>query len=82
MTKSLARERGPAKPRLLGVEDTARMLGLGLSSVYNLIARGELDAIKIGDRSLIRVETVNQFIASRPAVKAAPRRASRKRRLG
>jgi excisionase family DNA binding protein len=66
----------------ISVEDTARMLGLGLSSVYNLIAHGELAAIKIGDRSLIAVETVDKFIASRPKVKAAPRRASRKRGLG
>src|SRR5262249_4983280 len=80
MTKSLARERGPAKPRLLSVEDAARMLGLGLSSVYNLRTRGDLDAIKMGDRPLIKVESVDKFIAPRPPAKIAPPRPKRGRR--
>ena len=82
MTKSLARERGPAQPRLLSVEDAARMLGLGLTSTYNLVARGELNAIKIGDRSLIPVENIDKFIASRPKAKIAAPRGPRRRRLG
>jgi excisionase family DNA binding protein len=85
MSKAIVRDvlqRTPVKPRLLSVEQTAIMLGVSTSTVYNLIAGKKLAAIKIGDRSLIKVATIDKFIASQPAATAAPRRASRKRRLG
>ena len=84
MSKAIVRElhRAPVKPRLLSVAQTAIMLGVGTSTVYNLIAGKKLAAIKIGDRSLIKAKTVDNFIASQPAATATPRRASRKRRLG
>jgi excisionase family DNA binding protein len=74
--------RVPLKPRLYSVAQVATLLGISASSVYNLVAEKKLAAIKIGDRNLIRVETVEKFIDSQPAATAAPRRASRHRRLG
>jgi excisionase family DNA binding protein len=85
MSKAIVRDvlqRAPVKPRLLSVEQTAIMLGVGTSTVYNLIAAKKLAAIKIGDRTLIKPATVTKFIRTRPKAKATPRRASRERRLG
>lgn len=65
------------------MNEAAIVLGLGVTSIYNLIARDQLAAIKIGHRSLIEVESIDKFIASRPAAKVVvPRRSRRKRRLG
>jgi excisionase family DNA binding protein len=81
MPKPSLRERAPVKPRLLSVNDTAVTLGLGVTSIYGLIARKEIAAIKVGDRNLIKVESIDKFIASRPAVEVKPPR-KRRRRLG
>jgi excisionase family DNA binding protein len=85
MSKAIVRDvlqRASVKPHLLSVEQTAIMLGVGTTTVYNLIAGKKLAAIKIGDRSLIKVETIDKFIASQPAATAAEPRKPRKRRLG
>jgi excisionase family DNA binding protein len=82
MSKAIVRDvlqRAPVKARLLSVAQTAIMLGVGTSTVYKLIAGKKLAAIKIGDRSLIKVETIDKFIASQPAATATPRRTPRKR---
>jgi excisionase family DNA binding protein len=84
MSKALVREqrtRAHVEPRLLSVEQTAIMLGVGSSTVYNLIGAKKLAAIKIGDRSLIKVEAIDKFIASQPAATAVERRKPRHRRL-
>lgn len=80
--KPLLRARAPVSPRLLGVEDAGKMLGIGLSSVYRLIGRGELDGVKIDDRSLIPVESMDKFIATRQKVKVTMLRGPRHRKLG
>jgi excisionase family DNA binding protein len=84
MSKAIVRDvlqRAPVKPRLHSVAQVATMLGVGTSTIYNLIAAKKLAAIKIGDRSLIKVETIEKFIASRPAAKIAKPREPRRRRL-
>ena len=85
MSKAIVRDvlqRVPVKPRLLSVAQTAIMLGVGTSTVYNLIAGKKLAAIKIGDRSLVKAKAIDQFIASQPAATPTPRRAPRRKRLG
>jgi excisionase family DNA binding protein len=42
------------KPLLCGVQDAARQLGLGKSTVWSLIAQGQLEAVRIGRRTLIK----------------------------
>lgn len=73
MSKAIVRDSAPVKPRLLSVAQTATMLGVGTSTVYHLTTDKKLAAIKIGDRSLTMVETVDTFIASQPAATATPR---------
>jgi excisionase family DNA binding protein len=53
---------GPSEPPLLvSVEDAARMLGIGRSSMWNLIRCGEIGARRIGRRTLIRRQALENF---------------------
>lgn len=46
------------EPVLCSIPDAARALGLGRSKVYELLAQGQLTAIVIGRRRLVRVESI------------------------
>jgi excisionase family DNA binding protein len=43
----------PAEPLALSILEVAATLGIGRSSVYNLIDAGQLTAVKIGRRRVI-----------------------------
>jgi excisionase family DNA binding protein len=53
------------EPRLLSIKDAARVLGVGVSSVWLLIADGKLKAIRVGRRRLVPVEAIDAFIRTR-----------------
>ncbi len=55
------------EPLAISINDTAKALGVGRSSVYVLIKSGGLDAIKIGRRTLLTTESVRRLAQSRPA---------------
>lgn len=42
--------------------EAARMLGLGRTKLYELIAANQLISIKIGARRLIRVSAIEEFL--------------------
>ncbi|MEO6360324.1 MAG: helix-turn-helix domain-containing protein [Sphingomicrobium sp.] len=44
------------------INDTAKALSLGRTSVYSLIGDGRLDAFKIGRRRLIRAESIRRLL--------------------
>ena len=50
---------------LLTVKDVARRLSIGRTTVYELIARGELAAVRIGRARRIPASAVERFIAER-----------------
>jgi excisionase family DNA binding protein len=50
-------------PLCLRVEDAARALGIGRSTVYDLIRSGRLRSIKIGRRRLVPRDAVEALIA-------------------
>ena len=52
------------QPITATVNDTAKALGLGRTSIYSLIREGRLEAIKMGRRTLIKVESIHRLIAS------------------
>jgi excisionase family DNA binding protein len=53
------------EPIAISIKDTARALGLGRTSIYALISQGRLEAIKIGRRTLVRVESIRRLVADR-----------------
>lgn len=51
------------EPLALSINDAAKVLGLGRTSIYAMIADGRLDAFKLGRRTLIRMESVRRLVA-------------------
>jgi excisionase family DNA binding protein len=45
------------------INDTARTLSLGHTSIYAMIADGRLESFKLGRRTLIRAESVRRLVA-------------------
>lgn len=51
------------QPRLaVSPAEAARMLGLGKTKLYELMAINEITSIKIGTRRLIRVSAIEAFL--------------------
>ena len=46
---------------VFSINDTAKALSLGRTSVYAMIADGRLEVIKIGRRTLIKAESVRRI---------------------
>lgn len=53
------------QPLVISVNETAKALGIGRSSVYALIKSGGLDAIKIGTRTLITIASIARLTDAR-----------------
>lgn len=59
---------------LLTINDFAKVTNLGRTRIYELLKRGEVKAVKIGRRTLIRREDADAWIASLtsyPAISSA-----------
>lgn len=46
----------------LSINDTATALGLGRTSIYAMIADGQLEAFKLGRRRLVKADSVRRLI--------------------
>ena len=51
------------EPLALSINDTAKALSLGRTSIYAMIADGRLEVFKLGRRTLVRMESVRRLIA-------------------
>jgi excisionase family DNA binding protein len=49
----------------ISINDAAKALGVGRSSVYSLLKSGRLDAIKIGRRTLLTTESIKRLSQTR-----------------
>ncbi|MFN2582045.1 MAG: helix-turn-helix domain-containing protein [Candidatus Dormibacteria bacterium] len=52
----------PPRPLLLNVREVAQLLGCGKTYVYELIARRELPALKLGRLTRIPRQAVDDFV--------------------
>lgn len=46
------------------INEAARCLGIGRTSVYKLISERKLDTIKIGRRTLVKADSIRAFAAA------------------
>ena len=52
----------PAEPICVRVNDAARMIGIGRTKLYELIASGELETIKIGKATRITTASLHKLV--------------------
>jgi excisionase family DNA binding protein len=52
------------EPLALSINDTAKALSLGRTSIYAMIADGRLEAFKLGRRTLIRMESIRRLVSA------------------
>jgi len=45
------------------INEAARVLSMGRTSIYALIADGRLEAFKLGRRTLIRAESIHKLVS-------------------
>jgi excisionase family DNA binding protein len=48
----------------VSINDAAKALGLGRTSIYAMIADGRLEAFRLGRRRLIRMESIKRLVAA------------------
>lgn len=53
------------------IPDACRRLGCGRTMIYELLAAGELKAIKLGNRTLIPESELRRFVQTRLAAASA-----------
>jgi excisionase family DNA binding protein len=51
------------EPIALSINDTAKSLSVGRTSVYALISEGRLETFKLGRRTLIKAESIRRLVA-------------------
>ena len=50
------------EPLTRSIKETAKLLGLGRSTIYRLIGEGQLETVKIGNRTLIKAASIQTLI--------------------
>jgi excisionase family DNA binding protein len=48
----------------VSINDAAKTLGLGRTSIYVMIADGRLEAFKLGRRRLVKADSIRRLVAS------------------
>jgi excisionase family DNA binding protein len=59
------------EPVTLRVNDAGSALGLSRSKVYDLIAAGKLEAVKLGGRTLVTASSIRALVDASPRMEAA-----------
>lgn len=57
------------EPLALSINDAAKALSLGRTSIYVMIGDGRLEAFKLGRRTLIRMESIRRVVAGTSELK-------------
>jgi excisionase family DNA binding protein len=65
MPKGLPEDAVFSRPVTVRIRDACRLTGIGRSKLYELIAEGEIEVIKVGAITLIPMESLQKFIGHR-----------------
>jgi len=57
---------------LVSIKDAQHIIARGRWSIYNLIARGEIEAVKAGNSTLITADSLRQYVERLPRAKTRP----------
>ena len=49
-------------PLLLSINEAAKTLSLGRTSIYALIKQGKLETVKLGRRTAVKVESIRRLV--------------------
>lgn len=52
----------------ISINEAVRLFGFGRTKLYELIQSGDIEAFKLGRRTLVRTDSVRAFIDSLPRV--------------
>ena len=55
------------EPLAVSINDAAKTLGLGRTSIYAMINDGRLDAFKLGRRTLVTTESIRRLVTAAQA---------------
>ena len=50
------------EPLAVSINDTVKVLGVGRTSVYEMIKDGRLEAFKFGRRTLVKTESIRRLV--------------------
>ncbi|MFT2188336.1 MULTISPECIES: helix-turn-helix domain-containing protein [Pseudomonas] len=56
------RHRELPTPLSVGVDESARLIGVARSMMYEILARGDIQSFKVGRRRLILIKELEEFI--------------------
>lgn len=56
--------RSPIEPISVRIPEASRMTGLGRSTIYELIASGDIEAAKVGRATVIMVDSIRSFLTA------------------
>ena len=56
--------KSPVEPKLLSINDTTRVLGIGRSTVYEMLAKGTLESVRLGHRRLVVADSIAALVQS------------------
>ena len=73
---SCARPGAALDIRAMSVRQVAAAIGISRSKIYQEIGADRLRAIKVDGRTLIRVSDLDEYLATRPALNSASKRAT------
>jgi hypothetical protein len=61
-------------PILVTIPNAAHIIGRGVTFIYEAIADGEIAAVKSDKRTLVKVQSLHDYVAALPPAKIKPDR--------
>ena len=63
---------GSLEPLLCSIQAASKILGRSDRSIFDMIAQGEIRAVKSDRRTLVVVQSMKDYVAKMPAAKGTP----------